>query len=221
MNTCQLTGMIDHTLLTPAATEFQLYKLCSEAIHYKCATVAIHPSNIAFAHSILKGSGVGITCGISYPCGFDSLHMKLKEISYAVEDGASDIDMMMNVDALKRKAYSCLEQEAKESLQAIGDRVSKVILEVALLTDEEILTASSIYSQAGFTFVKSSTGYLASPTIDQIALMKKGVGNTGTQVKGAGGFSSLKRIEDGLAAGATRFGTSSMLKILKEIDSNL
>lgn len=217
MNTYELTAMIDHTLLTPAASEKQLCRLCQEAMAYRCATVAILPANVRFASGLLSGSGVGITTGISYPCGFDSLAMKLKETERALIDGATDIDLMMNVGALKSRDYTILEEEAQQTMRLVGDRVTKVILEVALLTDQELLTACRIYSQAGFTFVKSSTGFRSPPTIEQIALMKEGVQDSETQVKGAGGFSSLKRILDGMAAGATRFGTSSMMRIIDEL----
>jgi deoxyribose-phosphate aldolase len=211
--------IIDHTLLKPEATREQIEKLCIEARENEFATVAIEPVYIPFAASLLQGSKTGITSAIAYPHGSWSIKAKCHEIGLCLKAGASDCDYVLDLGALKEGNWDQIRKEARECRKATGSAILKIILEVSLLTDEEVRIASLISAEEGADFVKTATGYLASPTIEQVAIMTEAVAGTKTSVKAAGGFSSMKRVQQALDLGVKRIGTSSAFKLLEELQS--
>lgn len=206
--------LIDHTLLKPQATKQEIATICLEAREHEFATVAIEPVYIPYAAHLLQGSKTGITSAIAYPHGCWSIDAKCREIEACLRYGASDCDYVLDLGALKEGNFKRIREEAKACRNATGTAIMKVILEVALLSDEEISTACTICAEEGADFVKTSTGYLGSPTINQVELMVKAVQGSATAVKAAGGFSTLERVEHALALGVKRIGTSSSLTLL-------
>ena len=213
MNRNTLCRMIDHTQLRATASLEDIRLLCLEALRYRFATVALHPCHIAYARDLLGGSDVGITAAISYPYGAEEPGSKAFEIEDAVAGGATDCDFVINLSALKEKEYKTLEREAEACRKAAGTRMLKAILEVCLLSDEEILTACRLYAGAGCDFVKTSTGFLAPPTVSQVRLMAEAVSGGPARVKAAGGIRSAADAAAMIEAGATRLGTSAGRRI--------
>jgi deoxyribose-phosphate aldolase len=218
MDSKALCHLIDHTLLKPEATRAQIEQLCKEAIEFEFATVAIEPVYIPYAASLLKGSKTGITSAIAYPHGSWTIEAKCHEINLCLNAGASDCDYVLDLGALKEGNWEQIRTEARECRKATGSAILKIILEVSLLTDEEIRIASIISAEEGADFIKTATGYLASPTIEQVTIMAGAVTGTTTKVKAAGGFSSIKRVQQALDLGVERIGTSSAFKLLKELE---
>jgi deoxyribose-phosphate aldolase len=194
--------IIDHTLLKPEATREQIEKLCIEARENEFATVAIEPVYIPFAASLLQGSKTGITSAIAYPHGSWSIKAKCHEIGLCLKAGASDCDYVLDLGALKEGNWEQIRKEARECRKATGSAILKIILEVSLLTDEEVRIASLISAEEGADFVKTEA-----------------VAGTKTSVKAAGGFSSMKRVQQALDLGVKRIGTSSAFKLLEELQS--
>jgi deoxyribose-phosphate aldolase len=209
--------MIDHTLLAPQASQAELEQVCREARTYGFATIAIQPVNIPYAHRLLQDSTTGITSAIAYPHGAWSIEAKCHEIELCLKAGASDCDYVVDLASVKERRWNRLLEEAHECRKAVGDAVLKIILEVAFLSDEEIRTVSQISAEAGADFVKTSTGYAGSPTIEQLKIMRDAVTGSSTQVKAAGGFSTIARVRQALDVGVARIGTSSALKLIKEL----
>ena len=207
--------LIDHTLLKPQATRQEITALCLEAREHEFATVAIEPVYIPFAAQILKGSRTGITSAIAYPHGCWSIGAKCREIEACLRYGASDCDYVIDLGALKEAKYEKIRQEAKACREATGSAILKVILEVSLLTDEEITRVSTLCAEENADFIKTSTGYLGSPTLKQVELMMNAVQGSSTKVKAAGGFSTLERVEQAIALGVKRIGTSSSIKLIQ------
>ncbi|MDD3929360.1 MAG: deoxyribose-phosphate aldolase [Sphaerochaeta sp.] len=207
--------LIDHTLLKPQATKQEIATICLEARKHEFATVAIEPVYIPFAAQLLKGSMTGITSAIAYPHGCWSIDAKCREIESCLRYGASDCDYVIDLGALKEGNLKKIREEAKACRKATGSAILKVILEVALLTDEEIASVCTICAEEGADFVKTSTGYLGSPTLNQVELMVRSITGSSTHVKAAGGFSTLDRVEQALALGVTRIGTSSSIKLIQ------
>lgn len=210
--------MIDHTLLAPQASEAELEQVCREARTYGFATIAIQPVNIPYAHRLLDGSSTGITCAIAYPHGAWSILAKCHEIECCLTAGATDCDYVIDLGSVRERRWDRLLEEAHACRKAVGDAVLKIILEVAFLSDEEIRTVSQISAEAGADFVKTSTGYAGSPTIEQLRIMRDAVAGSSTKVKAAGGFSTLARVRQALEVGVARIGTSSALKLIKELN---
>lgn len=206
--------LLDHTLLKPQATRQEITALCLEAREHEFATVAIEPLYIPYAAQLLEGSRTGITSAIAYPHGCWSIDAKCREIEACLRFGASDCDYVLDLGALKEGNLKKIREEAKACRKATGSAILKIILEVALLTDEEIAAVCSICAEEGADFVKTSTGYLGSPSLNQVELMVRTVKGSSTHVKAAGGFSSLERVEQALALGVKRIGTSSSIKLL-------
>lgn len=211
--------LIDHTLLKPEATREELEQLCNEAVAYEFATVAIEPIYIPYAAKLLKASKTGITSAIAYPHGAWSIEAKCHEIGLCLDMGASDCDYVLDLGSVKEGNWKQIEKEAHACRKAAGSAILKIILEVALLTDEEIRTASLISAEEGADFIKTATGYLPYPTIEQLAIMAETVKGTQTKVKAAGGFSTMKRVQQALDLGVQRIGTSSAFKLLQEMES--
>jgi len=214
----EINGWIDHTLLKAEATAAQVKQLCAEARQYHFATVCVNPVYVPLAHSLLKDSGVGVCAVIAFPLGATLPEDKAHEARRVIENGAVEVDMVINLGALKGEAYGLMmndilfvTQEAHER----GARV-KVIIETALLTRREKILACLLAQAAGADFVKTSTGFgPGGATLQDVDLIRRVVG-PGTGVKAAGGIRTYKDALAMIAAGANRIGASSGVAILHE-----
>lgn len=215
MENKDIAQIIDHTLLRPDATKDEVIKLCNEAKKYGFATVCINPYWVPLAEKELKGTSVGITTVIGFPLGATTTFAKMAEARDAIANGATEIDMVLNIGALKSGDLDTVQKDVVGVVQASnGQAVVKVILETGLLTDEEKTKASSICKRAGADFVKTSTGFgHGGATVEDIALMRKTVGPE-MGVKASGGVRDLDTSRKIVAAGATRIGASASIAIV-------
>jgi deoxyribose-phosphate aldolase len=214
----EVAGLIDHTLLKPDATAAEVEKLCREAAEFHFATVCVNPTWVALAARLLRGTGVGVCSVVGFPLGATTPDVKQYETRRAIFDGASEIDMVINVGALKSGDVRLVEQdiEAVTSACRPAGVVSKVIIEAALLSDDEKVAASTLTKAAGADFVKTSTGFgPGGATIADVMLMRRVVGDD-IGVKAAGGVRDLDQMKAMVAAGATRIGASAGVRIVKE-----
>jgi deoxyribose-phosphate aldolase len=208
-----LAKYIDHTLLKPEATEAEILKLCAEARQYKFASVCVNPGWVKLCAQQLKGSGVMVCTVIGFPLGATSTAAKVCETRKALEDGADEIDMVLNIGALKSAQYELVEQDIRAVKQACGRHVLKVILETSLLKDDEKVKACELSKRAGADFVKTSTGFgSGGATVADIALMRRTVGPE-MGVKASGAVRDTQTAEAMIAAGATRIGASASIAI--------
>lgn len=207
---------IDHTILNADATKSDIKKICDEATKYNFKTVCIHPYWIPFAKKELDGTEVGITTVIGFPLGASATKVKAFETKQAVKDGANEVDMVINIGALKSKDYERVSKDIKTVVNAVNEEVIvKVIIETALLTKEEKITASELSKKAGADFVKTSTGFsTGGASVEDIKLMRATVGPD-MGVKASGGVRSYEDAMAMIEAGATRIGASSSIKIVK------
>lgn len=213
-----VASAIDHTLLKPEATADDIETLCREAREWKFATVCVNPTWVALAASRLQGSGVGVCSVVGFPLGATTPDVKQYEARRAIFDGATEIDMVLNVGALKSGNVRLVSDDIRAVVAACSERqvVSKVILETALLTDEEKATACTLAKAAGADFVKTSTGFgPGGATAADVALMRRVVGAE-MGVKASGGVRDLQQLQAMVAAGATRIGASAGVRIVKE-----
>jgi deoxyribose-phosphate aldolase len=213
-----VASMIDHTLLKPDAARKDIEQLCREAADYKFATVCVNPTWVATCAQLLRGSGVLVTSVVGFPLGATTPDVKHFETRRAIFDGAREIDMVINIGALKSGDLRLVERdiEAVASPCREAGAVSKVIIEAALLTDEEKVTACTLAKAAGADFVKTSTGFAAGgATAADVALMRRVVGEQ-MGVKAAGGVRDLEGLKAMVAAGATRVGASAGVRIVQE-----
>lgn len=200
--------MIDSTLLSPDARKEQIVALCKEAKEEHFASVCVNPDFVRVASEILKGSDVKVCTVIGFPLGSMTTESKVFETKDAISNGAEEIDMVLNVSALKDGRDEDVREEIRKIKQACGRHVLKVILECCLLTDEEKIRACLLSKEAGADFVKTSTGFSkGGATKEDVALMRKTVGSE-MGVKAAGGIRDRKTMEEMVEAGATRIGTS-------------
>lgn len=214
----EISSLIDHTLLKADANANDIEKLCREAAEFRFATVCVNPTWVALCARLLRGSGVGVCSVIGFPLGATTSDVKSYEARRAIFDGAAEIDMVINIGALRSSDLRLVEQdiEAVTAPARQAGVVSKVIIEAALLNDEEKVTASTLAKAAGADFVKTSTGFgPGGATIADVMLMRRVVGeNVG--VKAAGGVRDLEQMQALVAAGATRVGASAGVRIVKE-----
>lgn len=213
-----VASMIDHTLLKPDATRQDVEKLCREAAEFHFATVCVNPTWVALAASRLRGTSVGVTSVVGFPLGATTPDVKHYETQRAIFDGATEIDMVINVGALKSGDLRVVERD----IEAVTDpcrqagALSKVIIEAALLTDDEKVTACTLAKAAGANFVKTSTGFgPGGATVADVMLMRRVVGEE-MGVKAAGGVRDYEGLKAMVAAGATRVGASAGIKIMQE-----
>jgi deoxyribose-phosphate aldolase len=211
-----LASLIDHTLLKPEATKAEITKLCSEAAKYSFASVCINPSYVSLCAKLLRDTSVKVCTVIGFPLGATSTAAKAFEAEHALRDGAKEIDMVMNVGMLKSADYDYVENDIF-AVASTGRRygaLTKVILETALLTDEEKIKACLLAKRAGADFVKTSTGFSkGGATVGDIALMRKVVG-TAMGVKASGGVRTREEALAMVASGADRIGASASVKIV-------
>jgi deoxyribose-phosphate aldolase len=213
-----VASMIDHTLLKPDATRKEIETLCREAAQYSFASVCVNPTWVALCARLLAGSPVKVCSVVGFPLGATTADVKHYETRRAIFDGAVEIDMVINVGALKSGDLKVVERdiEAVTAPCRDGNAISKVIIEAALLTDEEKITACTIAKTAGADFVKTSTGFASGgATAADVALMRRVVGED-MGVKAAGGVRDLEGLKAMVAAGATRIGASAGVRIVQE-----
>jgi deoxyribose-phosphate aldolase len=211
----QIAARIDHTLLKANGTQNDIIQLCNEAIQYKFATVCVNPYWIPTAVHALKSSTVGITTVIGFPLGSSSSLIKAAEAGDAIINGATEIDMVLNIGALKSGDYEAVERDIREVAQAcLGKAILKVIIETCYLTDDEKRRAAELCKIAGADFVKTSTGFGPSgATLKDIQLIRKTVGDA-MGIKASGGVRDLPFALQLIEAGATRLGTSSGIALV-------
>ena len=210
-----IASYIDHTMLAPQATVSQIRKLCEEAVKYHFASVCVNSCHVALCAELLKGTGVNVCTVVGFPLGAMSTKAKAFEAECAVADGAVEIDMVINVGALKDENWTFVEDDIRAVKKACGGKLLKVILETCLITDDEIVRACQLSEAAGADYVKTSTGFSkGGATAEAVSLMRKTVGDR-LGVKASGGIrdreSALKMIE----AGASRLGCSAGVKIME------
>jgi len=213
-----VAALIDHTLLKPEATRQQIEELCREAAQYGFATVCVNPAWVRFAAQLLAGRGVAVCSVVGFPLGATTADVKAYEARRAIFDGAREIDMVINVGALKSGDYRVVEHDIEAVTSPCRDcgALSKVIIEAALLTDDEKVTACTLAKAAGADYVKTSTGFgPGGATAGDVALMRRAVGAE-MGVKAAGGVRDFEGLQAMVAAGATRVGASAGVKIVQQ-----
>ncbi len=214
-----LLSAVDHTLLAPDASWQDIKAICDDGIKYQTASVCIPPSFVKTAKEYVKDR-LAICTVIGFPCGYQSTTVKVFETADAVKNGADEIDMVINIGKLKEGDTDYVLDEIKQVRAACEGKVLKVIIETCLLTDDEKKAMCDIVTKSGADFIKTSTGFSkGGATFDDIRLFKEHVGKT-VKIKAAGGILSLEDGKEFLRLGASRLGTSRIIKIIKE-DTNV
>lgn len=211
-------GLIDHTLLKPEASHNEIKKLCEEAARFGFASVCVNPWNVPLAAEMLRGTKVKVCTVVGFPLGATLPQVKIHEAEEAIKLGAQEIDMVINIGALKSGLDDLVESDIRGVVEAShrGGAICKVIFETVLLNTEEKVRASLASKKAGADFVKTSTGFsTAGATAEDVALMRAIVGS-GIGVKAAGGVRSLEDVKKMVCAGATRIGASASVKIMEQ-----
>ncbi|MFH2103709.1 MAG: deoxyribose-phosphate aldolase [Chloroflexota bacterium] len=213
-----IASLIDHTLLKPDATPDQIAQLCYEARKYEFASVCINPGHVKLCTDLLRGSKVKVCTVIGFPLGASSPEVKAYETETALRDGATEIDMVINIGALKGRDHTLVARDIQGVVNVghAAGAIVKVIIETSLLTDEEKITACLLAKEAGADYVKTSTGFAGGgATADDVALMRRTVGPV-MGVKASGGVKSFEDAQSMVAAGATRLGASAGVKIVQD-----
>jgi deoxyribose-phosphate aldolase len=214
----RMAHMIDHTLLKPDASHDEIAQLCYEARKYKFASVCVNPTNVKLCAELLKDSGIPVCTVVGFPLGATPTDVKVFETQQAIREGATEVDMVINIGGLKSRDYEGVERDIASAARAChaGNAILKVIIEAALLTDEEKVVACQLAKVAGADFVKTSTGFgPGGATAEDVALMRRVVGPS-LGVKAAGGIRSYADAQKMIAAGASRIGASASVKIMQE-----
>ncbi len=214
-------SIIDHTLLKPETTKEQVLELCREAAEYGFASVCVNPTWVKTCAEELKNSDAKVCTVIGFPLGANTPEVKAFETKNAIENGADEVDMVLNIGALKEGNLELVEQDMRAVQEtAEGKALTKVILETCLLTDDEKRTACSIAVKAGLDFVKTSTGFsFGTATVEDVKLMREAVGDK-AGVKASGGVKTKEDAEAMIDAGATRIGASAGVAIVKGEESS-
>lgn len=214
-----ITSIIDHTLLKPEATKEMIEKLCSEAKEYNFFSVCVNPYYVKTAKEELEGSNVKIATVIGFPLGSTPKEVKAFEASEAIKNGADELDMVINIGALKDGDYTTVEEDIKAVVNEATDKaLVKVIIETCLLDDEEKKKACEIAKAAGADFVKTSTGFsTGGATVEDVKLMREVVGED-LGVKASGGIRDYETAKKMVEAGASRIGASSSIEIAKAMN---
>jgi len=218
----RLAHLIDHTLLKPEASQDQIAQLCFEARKFRFASVCVNTTHVKLCAALLQGSGVPVCATISFPLGAMPTEVKVFEAQQAIRDGAAELDMVINIGALKSHDYDLVQGDIASVARAChaSRALLKAILETALLTDEEKAMACRLAKAAGADFVKTSTGFgPAGATPEDVALMRRVVGPS-MGVKAAGGIRTYADVQKMIAAGATRIGASASVKIMEEAEKH-
>jgi deoxyribose-phosphate aldolase len=218
-----VAAVIDHTLLKPEATAEQVVRLCDEALRFGFATAFVNPCYVALAASVLRGSGIKVGAPVGFPLGATVTPVKREEALYLLRLGAQELDMVLNVGALKSRERQLVENDIRGVVEVASDGggLVKVILETHLLTMEEKILACQLALAAGAGFVKTATGFTGGgATVDDVALMRGVVGER-AGVKASGGVRTAAALAAMLQAGANRIGTSSGVQIIKELGAEV
>lgn len=216
----ELNNFIDHTNLKKTATAEDIMKLCDEAIKYHFASVCVYPYYVKACKEYLKDSNVEICTVVGFPNGASTTNTKVYEAIDAIENGATEIDMVINICALKNKDYDYIKQEISEVRDGIAGKTLKVIIEECLLTDEEIIKMTEICNETYVNFIKTSTGFdKHGATLHAVELMNK-YKNEVLEIKAAGGIRTIEQAESFINAGATRIGTSRSVDLM-DIDPSI
>jgi deoxyribose-phosphate aldolase len=213
-----LAHYIDHTLLKPEATDAQIAQLCYEARKFNFAAVCVNPSKVKLCAQLLRDAPVKIATVVGFPLGATQPEVKAYETQQAIDDGATEIDMVINIGAMKSKDYALVARDIATVVHTAqtGGAITKVIIEAALLNDEEKVIACKLAKEAGAEYVKTSTGFASGgATVHDVALMRWAVGPE-MGVKAAGGIKSYEDAVKMIEAGATRIGASASVKIMQE-----
>lgn len=216
-----IARLIDHTLLKADATQDQIAQLCYEARTYHFASVCVNPTHVRLCAQLLKGSDVKVCTVVGFPLGASAAAVKAYETQQAIRDGATEIDMVINIGALKSNDYKVVHEDIAAVVRTAhaANALVKVIIEAALLTDEEKVIASQLSKAAGADYVKTSTGFgPGGATVEDVALMRRVVGPT-IGVKAAGGVRNYADTRAMIGAGATRIGASAGVAIVSEARS--
>lgn len=214
MDVNEILKHVDHTLLLQPSTWEEIKQICDDAVKYQTASVCIPPSFVKQASEYVQGR-MAVCTVIGFPNGYMTTKTKEFETRDAIANGASEIDMVINIGWLKDKKYSLVEEEIRTLKAACGEKILKVIVETCLLTEEEKIKMCQIVTSAGADYIKTSTGFsTAGATFDDVKLFAEHVGEK-VKIKAAGGISSLDDAEKFLALGADRLGTSRIIKIVK------
>lgn len=212
----EILAKVDHTLLKPESTWEQIKEICDDGIKYKTASVCIPPSFVKQAAEYVEGR-LPICTVIGFPNGYNTTEIKCAEAAQAVKEGASEIDMVINIGWVKEQRWDDLFSEINKVKDSCDGRLLKVIVETCLLTDEEIKKITEVVSLSKAEFIKTSTGFSTEgATFHAVQLFAENVFN-GTKIKAAGGISSIEDAEKFIALGSDRLGTSRIVKIAKEI----
>ena len=212
----ELARIVDHTQVRAYATQVDITELCDEAAKFGLASVTVNPAWTSYCAKRLSGTGVGVNPTIGFPLGASTAHVKAEETRDAVRNGASELDMVINIGALKSGFPQFVEKEIAAIVKAARGLPVKVILETGYLTDQEIVAVCEMSARAEAAFVQTSTGFGSSgATLEDVRLMRQNAGNE-LGVKAAGGIRGYRDAMAFIQAGATRLGTSAALKILAE-----
>ena len=213
----EILSKCDHTLLNPTAVWEEIRALCDDAVRYQTASVCIPPSFVRPA-KIYLGDKMKICTVIGFPNGYSTAVFKLAETIDALDNGADEIDMVINIGDLKAGKYSEIEQEIRFLKEECGDKILKVIIETCLLTEEEKIRMCEIVTKAGADYIKTSTGFsTGGATFEDVKLFAAHVGPK-VKIKAAGGISTLEDAAKFIALGASRLGTSRVVKLVKELE---
>lgn len=219
MNMDSIVKLIDHTLLKPDVKKEFVEKLCEEAKTYKFASVCVNPYWVKYCYNLLKDTSVKVCTVIGFPLGASATKTKVFEAEQAIEDGATEIDMVINIGELKSGNYEVVKNDIEQVVKVCKEKaLVKVIIETCLLNDEEKIITCKLAKEAGADFVKTSTGFsTGGASVHDILLMKKTVGDD-MGIKASGGIRDLKTAIEMINAGATRIGTSSSVSIVSNLD---
>lgn len=211
-----IANLIDHTLLKAESSKEMVEKLCIEAKEYKLFSICVNPYYVSLAKELLSGSGVKIATVIGFPLGANTKEVKAFEAKNAVENGANEVDMVINIGALKNKDYNLVRDDIKAVVESVKEKsIVKVIIETCLLTDEEKIKACELSKEAGADFVKTSTGFsIGGATVEDIKLMKSVVKDN-LKIKASGGIRDYGKAKLMVQAGANRIGASASVDIVK------
>lgn len=215
MNKNEILKKVDHTVLAQTATWEQIKNICDDGIKYNVASVCIPPSYVKDAKKYV-GDKLKVCTVIGFPNGYNTTNVKVYETLTAIEEGADEIDMVINLGWLKDKKYVGIEKEIKAIKNVCGEKVLKVIIETCLLTDEEKTIMCGIVKNAGADYIKTSTGFSTSgATFEDIQLFKRELKETNVKIKAAGGIKSFEDAERFIELGADRLGTSRLVNLMK------
>ena len=214
----QLNEYIDHTILKPTTLVADIEKLCREALHYKFAAVCVPPPFVKKAKELTQGSAVKVATVIGFPFGYSAIEAKIAEVLLAIVDGADELDIVINIAAIKNNDWEYLANEINYLMPVAKqkNKTVKIIIESGVLTNDEILKCCGLYGAAGIDYLKTSTGYAEKgASVEAVTLFRKHL-HAGVQIKASGGIRTYEFVQQLIAAGATRIGCSSSVAIMQQ-----